>query len=88
MILLYHKKFLKDLASIPETERLKIERFIFTDVTGQKSFRDLRPEKLQGYKSYYKIRFGSYRVGLKYENNTLTFERVLHRKEIYKFFPS
>lgn len=88
MILLYHKKFLKDLASIPETERLKIERFIFTDVAGQKSFRDLRAEKLQGYKSYYKIRFGSYRVGLKYENNTLTFERVLHRKEIYKFFPS
>lgn len=87
MILLYHKKFLKDLAVIPEAERLKIEYFVFTQVVTKKSFRELRSEKLQGYKNYYKIRFGNYRIGLMYENNTLTFERVLHRKEIYKFFP-
>jgi len=87
LIVLYHKKFLKDLAGVPEPDRLKIEKFIFDEVIAQKSFRDLRADKLQGYKNYYKVRFGNYRVGLKYENNTLTFERVLHRKEIYKFFP-
>lgn len=88
MIFLYHKKFLKDLAALPETERTKIAHFAFTYAPGLKSFRDLRAEKLQGYKNFYKIRFGNYRVGLKFENNTLTFERVLNRKEIYNFFPS
>jgi mRNA interferase RelE/StbE len=83
----YHKKFLKDLASIPELERKKIEQFVLNDILKSKSFRDIRIEKLQGYKNYYKIRFGNYRVGIHYENNTLTFERVLHRKEIYKYFP-
>jgi len=84
---LYHKKFLKDLAVLPEEERKKIDRFVFSEVLINKSFRDIRSEKLLGYKNYYKIRFGNYRVGFHFENNTLTFERVLHRKEIYKFFP-
>ena len=43
--------------------------------------------KLQGYHNYFKIRFGNYRVGLKFENNTMYFERLLHRKDIYKFYP-
>ncbi|MBX2899649.1 MAG: type II toxin-antitoxin system RelE/ParE family toxin [Cyclobacteriaceae bacterium] len=88
MIVLYNKKFLKDLAAIPEIDRLKIEQFVFNEARTIKSFHGLRSEKLQGYKNYYKVRFGNYRVGLKYENNILSFERVLHRKEIYKYFPS
>ncbi len=40
-----------------------------------------------GYKKYYKIRFGDYRVGLKKENDTIVIETVKHRKEIYKYFP-
>ena len=43
--------------------------------------------KLKGYRNYYKIRFGDYRVGLRYEDDTLIFERVLHRKDIYKYYP-
>jgi mRNA interferase RelE/StbE len=42
---------------------------------------------MKGYPGYYKVRFGTYRVGIKLENDTLILERVLHRKEIYKFFP-
>lgn len=87
MNVLYHKKFLKDLAALPTDERNRIEQFAFNEVIRSKSFRYIRTEKLQGYKNYYKIRFGNYRVGLHHENNTLTFERVLHRKEIYKLFP-
>lgn len=76
------------MAAIPEIDRLKIEQFVFNETPNIKSFRDLRSEKLQGYKNCYKVRFGNYRVGLKYENNTISFDRVLHRKEIYKYFPS
>lgn len=82
------KRFLKDLAKIPKKDRQKIERFVFEE---SKTFVATEIteifDKLQGYHSFYKIRFGNYRVGVHFENDTLTFERVLHRKEIYRYFP-
>ena len=44
-------------------------------------------EAMKGYPNYYKVRFGSYRIGIKIEKDRVVFERVLHRKEIYRFFP-
>ena len=88
MRLQYHKKFLKDLASIPAKERKEIENFVFNEIQMHSNIYDVqRFEKMVGYEGYYKARFGSYRIGVKYLNNVLTFERVLHRKEIYRFFP-
>ena len=42
---------------------------------------------MTGYKNYFKIRFGDYRVAIKKENHTIIVETVKHRKEIYKYFP-
>ncbi len=84
----FNKKFLKDLANLPTTERSKIERFLNQDFKSFRSFREIEKlEKLSGYQNFYKIRFGHYRVGIQYKNGTLIFERVLHRKEIYRYFP-
>lgn len=84
----YNKKFLKDLAAIPKKDRNKIERFVFEEITNFPTSSSLiKLEKLTGFTDFYKIRFGNYRVGIKLVNEILTFERVLHRKEIYKFFP-
>lgn len=44
-------------------------------------------QRMKGYKSSYKVRFGSYRIGLTVEEDTIVFERALHRKDIYRFFP-
>ncbi len=38
-------------------------------------------------KNYFRIRIGDYRVGIKITGNEILFVRILHRKEIYKFFP-
>ena len=43
--------------------------------------------KLKGTKQLYRIRVGSYRLGLEIEGQTVIFIRILHRKDIYKFFP-
>lgn len=52
------------------------------------SIQDIRNlEKLSGFKVYYRIRVGDYRIGLKIEHNVVTFLDVGHRKEIYKHFP-
>lgn len=84
----YNKKFLKELAKIPEPYRSNIEFFVFNEVqTYEIPFQSERIQKLKGHDIFYKIRFGNYRVGLRIESNHLTFERVLHRKEIYKYYP-
>jgi len=43
--------------------------------------------KLEGYEHYYRIRVSDYRIGIKIEGDILVFMRVLHRKEIYRYFP-
>ncbi len=88
MNVLFQKIFLKDLAAIPSKTRAQVEQFVFEDVPQAESVHAVgKIEKLQGYTGYYKARFGNYRVGMKIEGKTVTFERVLNRKEIYRKFP-
>jgi mRNA interferase RelE/StbE len=83
-----NKVFLKELAKLPAKERLKVEKLVFEEVETYDSTAKIPNfKKLKGYRNYYKIRFGDYRAGLKLENNILYFERILHRKDIYKFYP-
>jgi len=49
------------------------------------SIKNIKRLKSEG--PYYRIRTGNYRLGLMVEGETVTFIRVLHRKEIYRFFP-
>jgi mRNA interferase RelE/StbE len=44
-------------------------------------------KKLKGTNSLYRIRVGDYRIGLEVQENVAIFIRILHRKDIYKFFP-
>jgi len=83
-----NKTFLKELARLPVTQRKKIEHFVFKEAKNFEKPEDVpNVRKLKGYKDYYRIRFGDYRAGVKIHNNTLFFERILHRKDIYKFYP-
>jgi mRNA interferase RelE/StbE len=83
-----NKVFVKELAKLPAKERLKVEKLVFEEVESYDSTAEIpNLKKLKGYRNYYKIRFGDYRAGLKLENNILYFERILHRKDIYKFYP-
>lgn len=84
----FKKQFLKDLIKIPVEYRNKIERLAFNDIPEENSEQILkRLSKMKGYEGYYKIKVGDYRMGLYMEKNILEFQRVLHRKDIYRFFP-
>jgi len=79
---------LKDLALIPSKQRIKVEEIVFQEIPGYKLLSDIKNlKKLQGYELYYRIRIGDYRIGVKVENQSLVFERILHRKNIYNLFP-
>lgn len=45
-------------------------------------------KKLTGHKTYYRIRIGDYRIGCEIAvRNEIELVRILHRKDIYKYFP-
>jgi mRNA interferase RelE/StbE len=44
-------------------------------------------KKMKGYQTAYRIRFGDYRIGFLFENDTIKLSRVMNRKEIYRYFP-
>ncbi|OFY75576.1 MAG: hypothetical protein A2275_19040 [Bacteroidetes bacterium RIFOXYA12_FULL_35_11] len=84
----YRKKFLKELSVIPVRTRVKIEIFVFEELPETNSISELgNAEQMKGYPSYYKVRFGSYRIGIRVIDDTVILEKALHRKEIYRYFP-
>ncbi len=84
----YRKRFLKELSKIPSETRSRIEDFVFEKLPKVNSIFELGiVEQMRGYPTYYKVRFGSYRIGLRMENDKVILERALHRKDIYRHFP-
>ena len=43
--------------------------------------------RLRDKADFYRIRIGHYRIGLKLQENVVHFVRILHRKDIYRYFP-
>jgi len=84
----YAKLFEKDLKAISEKHViLKVDEII-TLLNKANTLQDLTGiKKLKGYKDCYRIRIGSYRLGLKVEKDTVWFARLMLRKDIYKYFP-
>ncbi len=38
-------------------------------------------------KGFYRLKVGDYRIGFYFKEDVLLLSRVLHKKEIYRFFP-
>lgn len=89
MIIEFDKSFEKSLEKIRnKTLFQKIEKLII-EFENAKTLAELSNIiKLTGYKYYYRVRIGEYRLGFeKIDENTLRFIIVAHRKDIYKLFP-
>jgi len=89
MKIVFDESFSKTLSKIKdESLNSKIENII----SDLKSISDLKDypkvKKLSGYKTYYRIRIGDYRIGLKKTgSNKIKIIIISHRKDIYKYFP-
>ncbi len=85
----YKKTFLKDLANLPSVYRERIEKLVFEEISELDNiFGTLDIRKMRGYRDYYQIRVGDYRIGCKVESkNKIIFYRVKSRNDIYKVFP-
>ena len=82
------KSFEKDTDKINDVDLLHKIATVIEHCINANSLQDIQHfKKLSGYKSFFRIKIGYYRIGLKLENDELIFERILHRKDIYKKFP-
>ena len=69
---IYEKIFLLSFETLPSTAELR-------DVPGVKA--------LQGHPHRFRIRVGSYRIGIETAAGTIEMVRVLDRREFYRYFP-
>lgn len=85
----FDKSFLKNIEAITD-QSLKIKiSAIIKNVQEAQSLLDIHQlKKLKGYKTYYRIKSGDYRIGIEHvEQNSVRFIIIAHRKDIYKRFP-
>jgi mRNA interferase RelE/StbE len=65
-----------------------IKALVFEEIPEILTFEEITNlKKLKNYENAYRIRIGDYRIGCVYDGEIVTFQRVLHRKEIYRYFP-
>ncbi len=84
----YKKQFLKELAKLPKSYQERVEELVFELIPDEEDSDIIkRLSKLKGHDGYYKIRIGNYRIGVYLDEESLEFKRVLHRKDIYRYFP-
>ena len=84
----FRESFLRDVRAIKEKSVQRRIREVIEHVeqiSGPTDIPNLK--KLKGHGTYYRIRIGEHRVGLKIEADTVIFVRILNRKDIYKYFP-
>ncbi len=88
MKVLFDKSFLQDIRKI-KNEKLKSRiSIIIRLIEEAESLNEIQNlSKMKGHDYAFRIRVGEYRIGLFKEKDTIKLIRVLHRKDVYKFFP-
>jgi len=83
----YLPSFLKDLKALKSTPVFEqIKDFAFAEIPNSNDLQTVNLKKLKGDDAY-RLRVGDYRIGFYFDGETVTFARVLHRKDIYRYFP-
>lgn len=88
MNLAFTKSFARDLRQIREAPILKRLQEVIQEIEAAISIQDLQHlKKLSSESNHYRLRLGEFRLGLVIEADTVTMVRILHRKDIYRYFP-
>ncbi len=84
----YKKRFLKDANNLPDQIKKDILDIAFKQIPEIENIQDINNlKKSSGFKNFYRICYSDYRIGIVLQKDKIVFIRVLHRKDIYKFFP-
>lgn len=88
MKVVFESSFARDLKRIKDKSLLAQIQETIDDVKAADVLNDVRHlKKMQGYETFYRIRLKAYRIGIEIADNEVVFVRILHRKDIYRYFP-
>lgn len=88
MIVTFRKSFEKDLSKLRDADLLQKIQAVIEAAEAAVNLVDINNlKKLKADGDYYRIRVGNYRLGLVLDETGIVFVRVLHRKEMYRYFP-
>ena len=85
----YQPSFITDLKALKSASVFQsIKKMVFEHIPNYESLNQIAHlNKIKGANNTYRIRLGNYRIGIILDQDTIIFERVLHRKDIYRNFP-
>ncbi len=89
MKLIFEKRFEKDLKKIQDKRILQRVKSIIEKIALLDSLLELdeNVKRMRSNPNFWRIKIGDYRIGLEKERDKIIFVRILHRKDIYKYFP-
>ena len=84
----FRRSFEKDLKKVREQNLLHRVRAIIERIEAAETIQEIPNfERLSGASSFGRVRIGDYRLGLAIQGEEIDIVRLLHRREIYRFFP-
>ena len=86
----FRKSFEKDIGKIRDGELLARIKDTIEGIENAESMPEVNNvKKLKAEGDYYRIRLGDYRIGftLDEESASIVLVRILHRREMYRYFP-
>jgi len=84
----FKASFAADLRALKDKPLLERVKTLIAKVESADSLLEIpNLKRLRGFGAYYRVRLGDYRVGLAVEEDVVVFVRVLHRREVYRYFP-
>ncbi|MFN7676702.1 type II toxin-antitoxin system RelE/ParE family toxin [Flavobacterium sp.] len=84
----FTRNFLKNLENLKNEDLLQKIQDTIDDVVRANSVLEISNiKKLSGFKVYYRIKIGDYRIGIEKIGKQIKFLTFEHRKDIYKKFP-
>jgi mRNA interferase RelE/StbE len=89
MTVAFDRSFYKSLDKIGDATTKERVASLIEQVEAVASLSEIpHLKKMEGFKTFYRIRLGDYRVGAALEpGGIVRFIIVAHRKDIYRFFP-
>ena len=84
----FEASFARDLKGIKDKTLLKRVEQVIAKVKTVTALREVEHlSKMRGYATFYRLRLGDYRIGIEVVEDEIIFVRILHRKDIYRYFP-
>lgn len=84
----FKASFASDLRALKDKSFLERVKALIATIESAETLLEIpNLKKSRGGGAYYRVRLGDYRVGLVVEENAIVFVRMLHRREVYRYFP-